>query len=169
MDDIEIKNKLVDELLALPDPTYWFEILGNIRQKFGKTTGDTVAMLAKRAWLKKICHSYYPLHPVVKFNIQAQNYLLSENQNLLIWSTLIALMENDSSDIRYQKCKKQIEKKYSENAFLNVLSTAEKIKIIKLNKSYNISKSLNILAEKSITFQGWMKDEYLSSLPKKFQ
>ncbi|THE30067.1 hypothetical protein E5303_18535 [Vibrio cholerae O1 biovar El Tor] len=167
MEETDFLQELADELSALPDPSYWFSKLREIEDKLGKNKRDTVAILAKRAWLKKICNSSYPLHPDVKRDIAYKRYFLSESDNLLILATMIALIDGDNSEERYKKCKQNIEKKYGEEAWLRILRTARKINNALSNSSSNIPTSLSVMATRSVTVQGWVQDEKLSKLPKR--
>lgn len=167
MDEADLLQVHARELSALPDPTYWFEKLGDIRKELGKSNGDIVAMLAKRMWLIKVCDSSYPLHPSVKHDFIMKKYFLNDRDNLLIWATLIALIDGDDADERYQKCKLNIERKYGSEAWYRVYLASKKIRKVLINPSCNIPEVLKIMATKSITVQGWIQEDYLSQLPKR--
>lgn len=167
MEEIDYLQELADELSALPDPSYWFSELREIRSELGKSKCDTVAMLAKRVWLKKICNSAYPLHPDVKRDIERKRYFLSENDNFLIWATIIALIDGDNSDERYRKCKLSIEQKYGGEVWLKIFRTSQRINDVLSNQGSNIPYSLNLMATRSVTVQGWVLDDKLSKLPKR--
>ena len=166
MEETDFLQALADELSALPDPSYWFSELREIRSELGKSKCDTVAMLAKRAWLKKICNSSYPLHPDVKRNIERKCYFLSESDSFLIWATIIALIDGDNSDERYRKCKLNIEQKYGYEVWLKILATSQKINNVLSTQSSNIPSSLSFMATRSVTVRGWIRDDKLSKLPK---
>jgi hypothetical protein len=167
MEESDFLQELADELSELPDPSYWYDELREIRMKLGKSKGDTVAMLAKRAWLKKVCRSSYPLHPDVKRRFEYKRYFLDDNDNLLIWATLIALIDGDNAEERYQKCKSKIEQKYGTATWKRVSRTSTKINSVLANQNNNVPSSLSIMATRSVTVQGWLIDDHLSKLPKR--
>ncbi|HIF9289530.1 TPA: hypothetical protein ACX6Q0_001504 [Photobacterium damselae] len=167
MEEIDFLQELANELLALPDPSYWYPKLREIRRELGKSKCDTVAMLAKRSWLKKICHSSYPLHPDVKRDIESKRYFLSESDNFLIYATIIALIDDQNSDERFHKCKLNIERKYGNEVWLKIFNTSQKIKsVLSTNQSSNIPSSLSLMATRCVTVRGWVRDDKFSQLPR---
>ncbi|WP_425628186.1 hypothetical protein [Vibrio neptunius] len=166
MEETEFLQELADELSALPDPSYWFSELREIRSELGKSKCDTVAMLAKRSWLKKVCNSSYPLHPEVKRGIERKCYFLSGSDNFLIWATIIALIDGENSDERYRRCKLNIEKKYGDEVWLKIFGTSRKINNLLSNQSSNVPYSLSFMATRSVTARDWVRDDNLSKLPR---
>lgn len=71
------------------------------------------------------------------------------------------------SDERFQKCKLNIEQKYGNEVWLKIFNVSKTIKkVLSTNQSSNIPSSLSLMAIRSVTAQGWLRDDKFSQLLK---
>lgn len=159
---------LAVNLSKLPDPTYWFKELRGLRKEFDEETKSLVTTLAKRYWLKRICDNYsYPIHDDVKDEFRYKNYFLSDDDNLLVWATVVALIDGDDAEYRYQLVQNGIIKKYGVAAWERVYRGANKINSILAKKNAGVPYTLRKMAERSVTIRGWIYQQLGTSLPRR--
>lgn len=160
---------LATNLSKLPDPTYWFKELRRIKDEFDEDVKSMVAILAKRYWLRRVCNnSSYPINDVVKDEMIYNNYFISDDDNLLVWATIVALIDGDDAELRYQLTRNGIIKKYGMASWERVKFGANKINIILARKNdESVPYTLRIMAEQSVTARAWVQQHTRRDLPRR--
>ncbi|HDT4635305.1 hypothetical protein CMV52_05145 [Klebsiella pneumoniae] len=167
--DAKSIEKLAVSLSKQHDPTCWYKELRRIRKEFDEETKSLVATLAKRYWLKRVCDNYsYPIHDDVKEELRYKNYFLNDDENLLVWATVVALIDGEDADYRYQLVQNGIIKKYGESAWGRVKRGAIKIKtMLATKKDEDIPYTMRKMAERSVTARGWVQQYSGRNFPRK--
>lgn len=167
--DSKIVEILAVDLSKLPDPTYWFKELRRIKENYDENTKSTVAILAKRYWLKRVCgSSLYPINDIVKEDLIHKNHFLNDDDNLLVWATIVALIDGDDAEMRYQLTQNGIIKKYGVASWKRVKQGANKINNILARKNdEQVPYTLLKMAEQSITVRSWVQQHSGRDLPRK--
>jgi hypothetical protein len=160
------------KLASYADPTTWGAELKVIRSKYGDQFCDAVILLAKRAWLKRMCQSpSFLIHPSVKDEIQSQKYFPKEYQKKLIWAAIFAGCLKDRSDLNIQKLSNKLCVKYGNVWWKDV---EEKYKYIIKIKSENYrtphieSNAVSVFLQNTLMGKSYLVDkkyEYLKLLP----